>query len=81
MAKKSAATAQVDAILSKSKKKGGGSKSGGGARKIGWYGRSKSCQRYRSEMRWVSNKVKRVKRHLKDFPEDQQAAGWLKANS
>jgi len=80
MAKKNAALAQVDAILGKSKKKGG-SKSGGGARKIGRNAASPAAKRYKSEMRWVSNKIKRVKRHLKRYPEDGQARGWMEANA
>lgn len=76
MGKKSAARQQIDAILGKS----GGKKKAKGCRKIGWYGRSASCVRYRSERRWERNKLRSVRRHLKRLPADAQAREWLAAN-
>ncbi len=74
MGKKSAATAQIDAILSKSgKKKSKGKKN----RKIGRYAKSPSCMRYKGERRWERNKVRRMTRHLKRYPGDGQARDLL----
>lgn len=76
MGKKSAAVAQIDAILSKSgKKKQKGKKN----RKIGRYSKHPSSMRYKGERRWETNKVKRMKRHLKRFPDDGQACSLLSA--
>jgi ribosomal protein L19E len=77
MGKKVTALAQIDAIVGKSKKKGG--KKGGGSRKIGRYAKSPSSQRYKSEKRWLSNKLKRLERHLRYFPNDNQAHRALTA--
>ncbi len=75
MGKKSAATAAIDAVLkkagSKSKKKG---KKG---RKIGRYSKHPSSMRYKGERRWEKNKVRRMRRHLKHFPNDLQARDLL----
>lgn len=74
MGNKSAATAQIDALISKA----GGSKKGGKkSRKHGWYKRSASCMRYKGEQRWEINKVRRMSRHLKNFPNDAQARNLL----
>ena len=71
MGTKSAALAQVDSLLKggKGKKKNKGKKN----RKLGRYGRHPSSQRYKGEKRWLTNRVKRIERHLKRFPNDQQA--------
>lgn len=76
MGTKSAATAQLDAILSKAggKKKAKGGKKG---RKIGRYGKSPSCLRYRGEMRWIANRLRRMESHLRRYPADSQAARLL----
>lgn len=74
MGKKSAALAQVDAILSKGKKKSKGKK----GRKIGRYGKHPSSQRYKSEKRWLTNKIRRMERHLRKHPGDNQTKSALK---
>jgi hypothetical protein len=66
---KNAASQQIDAILSK----GGKKKKGKKARKLGRYSRHPSSVRYRSEHRWVSNKLRRMARHIKYYPADAQA--------
>jgi hypothetical protein len=73
MGKKSVATAQIDALISKAGGKGKGKKS----RKHGWYKRSASCMRYKGEQRWLSNKVLRIERHVRRFPADAQARSIL----
>lgn len=75
MGKKSAATAAVDAILAKAggKKKKQGKKN----RKIGRYAKSPACMRYKGERRWLSNRLKRMARHIKRFPGDTQAVRLL----
>ena len=73
-------TAQIDALIGKAKAKQGGSKSGGGARKLGRSKRHPAMARYNMEMRWIRNKVKRVRRHFKEHPDDSQAEKWLTAN-
>lgn len=75
MGKKSTATAQIDSILSKAggKKKQKGKKN----RKIGRYSKHPSSQRYKAEQRWIRNKVRRMTRHLKYYPNDEQAAALL----
>jgi hypothetical protein len=74
MGKKSVATAQIDALISKA---GGKNKGGKKSRKHGWYKRSASCMRYKGEQRWVSNKLRRMERHIRRFPEDAQARNIL----
>lgn len=74
------ATQEIDALISKGKKKKGGSKSGGGARKVGRSKRHPSTARYTADRRWEKNKIRRVKRHLKYQPNDRQAQGWLETN-
>jgi len=73
MGKKSVATAQIDALISKA----GGKKQGKKSRKHGWYKRSASCMRYKGEQRWLSNKVRRIERHVRRFPADAQARNIL----
>ena len=75
MGKKSVAASQIDAIISKA----GGNKQGKKSRKWGWYKRSASCMRYKGEQRWVSNRIRRMERHLKRFPNDEQARSILTA--
>jgi ribosomal protein S15P/S13E len=70
MGTKSAATAQVDSLLKGGKKN---RKKGKKGRKIGRYSKHPSSQRYKNEKRWLSNRVKRIERHLKRFPHDKQA--------
>ena len=74
MGKKTAAVAQIDAIIGKSKKK---RKEGKKNRKIGRYARHLSSMRYKGEQRWVRNKVRRMTRHLKYYPNDAQARNLL----
>lgn len=75
MGKKSAATAQIDAILSKAggKKKQKGKKN----RKIGRYAKHPSSMRYKGEKRWIRNRLRRMERHIRHFPEDVQAVRLL----
>lgn len=74
MGKKSNAEAQLDAILGKSKKK---NQSGKKNRKIGRYAKSPSCMRYKGEHRWEQNKVRRMERHIRNYPADSQARSIL----
>lgn len=70
---KSSALAAVDSIV----KKAGGRKKGKKGRKIGRYSKHPSSMRYKGERRWVVNKAKRMRRHLKGHPNDAQARGLL----
>jgi hypothetical protein len=70
---KSEALKQIDAVIGKS----GGKKKGSKGRKIGRYSKHLSSVRYRSERRWETNQVKRVRRHLKRQPSDTQARSWF----
>ena len=46
------------------------------------YGRnSKSCLTYFNNGTRLKNKVKKVTRHAKRFPNDDRARGWLRANA
>lgn len=73
---KSAAVAQADAILAKAgKKKTKGKKN----RKIGRYAKHPSSARYKGERRWERNKLRRMERHLRRFPNDAQARNLLAA--
>ena len=46
------------------------------------YGRnSKSCLTYFNNGTRLKNKVKKVRRHAKRFPNDDRARGWLRANA
>jgi ribosomal protein S15P/S13E len=76
MGKKSAATAQIDAILAKA---GGKKKAKGGKknRKIGRYAKHPSSMRYKGEMRWIRNRLRRMERHLRNYPNDSQAVRLL----
>ena len=74
MGKKSAATTQIDAILGKTKKR---QQKGKKNRKIGRYSKHPSSMRYKGERRWISNRLKRMARHLKNFPADLQAVRLL----
>ena len=73
---KNAAVAQLDALMSKAGKKKGASK-GKKGRKIGRYSKSPSCMRYKGERRWEVNKLRRMARHIRRFPEDAQARSIL----
>jgi hypothetical protein len=55
----------------------GKKKKGKKGRKIGRYSKHPSSVRYRSERRWERNKVRRLRRHLKAYPDDLQAKGLL----
>jgi hypothetical protein len=79
MGKKSAAVQQIDALMSKAggKKKNAGGKKG---RKIGRYAKHPSSMRYKGEQRWIRNKVRRMMRHLRRYPNDAQARNLLAAN-
>jgi len=76
MGKKSVAAEQIDALISKAGGKGKGKKS----RKHGWYKRSASCMRYKGEQRWIVNRIRRMERHIKKFPNDAQARSILSAS-
>lgn len=41
-------------------------------------GQKEHYKRYKAENRWEKNKVARLERHMKKFPEDKQAADALK---
>ena len=69
---KSAAEIQLQA-LTKTKKKQKGKKN----RKIGRYSKHPSSVRYRGERRWERNKIRRMERHLKRYPDDLQAKNLL----
>lgn len=73
MGKKSAALAQIDAIV----KKGKSRKKGKKGRKIGRYGKHPSSQRYKAEKRWLKNRLRRIERHLRKYPNDKQARAAL----
>jgi len=79
MGKKSAAIQQVDAIMAQAgkKKKGAGGKKN---RKIGRYSKHPSSCRYKGEQRWVRNRVRRIERHIKYYPNDLQARSILAAS-
>ena len=49
-------------IITIGRRKQGGS---GGTRKIGRAGRKPAHKRYNSEMRWIKNKAKRIKKEAK----------------
>lgn len=57
--------------------KSGARKKGKKGRKIGRYGKHPSSLRYKGERRWEKNKVRRMRRHVKHFPNDLQAARLL----
>ena len=54
-----------------------------GSKKNRKYGRnssrSLSMQRYRAEERQAKNKIRKVKKHLKNNENDKQAKQWIKA--
>jgi len=64
----------IDAIL----KKGGGKKKGKKGRKIGRVARHKSSLRYKNERRWLTNRLKRMARHMKHYPDDLQCLTLMK---
>ena len=67
--------AQLAAMLKTAgKKKGGKGKKG---RKIGRSKKHPAAQRYLYDRRWIENKAKRMRRHLKRYPDDKQAQGLL----
>jgi hypothetical protein len=72
MAKQNAAT-----VLQQigGKKKGKGKK----GRKIGRYSKHPSSMRYRAERRWEDNRIKRIMKHIKAQPNDNQAREILAA--
>lgn len=72
---KSVAIAQVDAAIQKGNKKK--KKEGKKNRKLGRYARHLSSMRYKAEKRWIRNRVRRIERHLKRYPNDKQAARAL----
>lgn len=74
MKREKTADQQINALIgkgSKSRKKG---KKG---RKIGRYSKHPSSMRYRAEKRWETNRIRRVRRHLKRLPNDKQAREWF----
>jgi hypothetical protein len=79
MGKKSAAVQQVDAIMAQAgkKKKGAGGKKN---RKIGRYSKHPSSMRYKGEQRWIRNRVRRMERHIRRYPNDAQARSILAAS-
>lgn len=53
-----------------------------GGKKNRKHGRNKakanqSTKRYTAERRWETNKIKRMKRHIKKYPEDKKCAKIL----
>jgi hypothetical protein len=78
MGKKSAAVAQIDAVMAKA---GGKKKAKGGKknRKIGRYSKHPSSMRYKGEQRWLRNRLRRMARHLRNYPNDAQAVRLLAA--
>lgn len=74
---------QVESVLAaagvKKGKKGGGKKSGG-MRKYGREAkRHASAQRYTAEERWVTNRLRRIRRHVKRHPGALDARAILAA--
>lgn len=68
-----AVIAAVNAVI----KKAGGKKQGKKGRKIGRYSKHPSSQRYKAEHRWEKNKIRRIARHLRNYPNDGQAKAAL----
>ena len=56
---------------------GSGTK-GSGTKKHGRNLRKPACSRYTNQMRWVTNKIKKLKRHLKSHSTDKSAIKALK---
>jgi len=52
------------------------SKSGGGSTKVGRD--KKKCERYKNMGRREINKMRKIKNHLKNYPNDKVAQGVLK---
>ena len=73
---KSAAVQQVDSLLAKA---GGKKKNAGGKknRKIGRYSKHPSSCRYKGEQRWIRNRIRRIERHIRKYPNDLQARNIL----
>ena len=78
MGKKSAASAQIDALIGKAGKKG--KKGGKKGRKIGRYAKHPSSMRYKGEQRWIRNRIRRIERHIRNYPNDTQARNILTAS-
>jgi len=49
-----------------------------GGKKFGRNLRKPSCARYRNEMRWIKNKVKKLAKHIKNHPADLVAIKAMK---
>ena len=79
MGKKSAAVQMADAIIAKA---GGKKKNAGGKknRKIGRYSKHPASMRYKGEQRWIRNRIRRIERHIRNFPNDLQARSILAAS-
>jgi len=77
MGKKSAASAQIDALIGKAGKKG--KSKGKKGRKIGRTAKHPSSCRYKGEQRWISNRIRRMERHIRKYPNDAQARSLLSA--
>ncbi len=71
-----AALTAIDTILKGGKKN---RKKGKKGRKIGRSKRHPAAQRYLGEKRWIRNRVRRIERHLKRYPDDKQAQRALSA--
>jgi ribosomal protein S15P/S13E len=52
-------------------------KKGKKGRKIGRCKRHPAAARYTGEKRWTTNRIKRIRRHLKKYPNDVQAKAAL----
>lgn len=52
-----------------------------GNRKAGRNMRKPTCARYKAEMRWLKNKAKKLRKHLKKYPNDTTAIRALKFNT
>jgi len=72
---------QVESVLASAgikKGKGSGGKKSGGMRKYGREARRHlSAMRYTSERRWETNRLRRIRRHIKRCPADMLARGIL----
>jgi len=53
-------------------------KKGKGSRKIGRNLRKPTCKRYTNTMRWVTNKIRNLEKHIKNHPSDSCAGYALK---
>ena len=55
-----------------------GKRKGQKGRKIGRSAKKPSFQRYKTSIRWITNKIKKVMKHIKNHKEDNQAVEDLR---